>query len=260
MGDRDDRALVGLEVLFEPEHALGVEVVGGLVEEEQVGLLQEELREGDPATLTTGELRDGLVAGRGAQGVHRLLELRVEVPPVGRVDLLLEHAHLRKEGIEVRVGIGHERRDLVETVELALDRDAVLDVLQHGLRLVELRLLHEDADAEARSELRLAVGRRVEPRHDLEDGGLSGAVRTDHADLRTGQERHRDVVEDQLLAHRFAGTDHGVDVFGHNAPSLRGATSPGAHQSMGRVWPMRHVSPGTRGRTSAVGAGVDGPT
>src|SRR5690606_24992650 len=49
VGDRDDRALVRLEVLLEPEHALGVEVVRGLVEEQEIGLLQKELRQRDTA-------------------------------------------------------------------------------------------------------------------------------------------------------------------------------------------------------------------
>ena len=236
MGDRDDRALVRLQVLLEPEHALGVEVVGGLVEEKEVGLLQQELRERHAAALTTGELGDRLVARGRAQGIHRLLELGVEVPAVGGVDLLLQHAHLGQERVEVGVGVGHERGDLVEPVELALDRDAVLDVLQHGLRLVELGLLHEDADGEARGQLRLAVGGCVETRHDLEDRRLSGAVGADHADLRSRQERHRDIVEDQLLADRFAGTDHGVDVFGHNGPSLRGGSHRDRHTGLTSRW------------------------
>ena len=36
-------AVVGSQVLLKPEHALGVEVVGGLVEQQQVGLLQQQL-------------------------------------------------------------------------------------------------------------------------------------------------------------------------------------------------------------------------
>src|SRR5690606_32484357 len=106
-------------------------------------------------------------------------------------------------------------RDLVEAVELRLDGDAVLDVLDDGLGLVELGLLHEDADAEARRELRLAVGGGVETRHDLEDRGLARTVRADHADPGSRQERHRHVVEDELVAHLLAGAYHGVDVFGH---------------------------------------------
>ena len=42
----------------EPGDALDVEVVGGLVEHDQVGLADEQLGERDPAPLATGERRD----------------------------------------------------------------------------------------------------------------------------------------------------------------------------------------------------------
>ncbi len=104
MGDGDDRALVLLEVLLEPEHALGVEVVGGLVQQQQVGLLQQQLAQRDTAPLTAGEVGDLLIAGRAAQRVHRLLELGVQIPAVGCVDLRLEPAHLLHQRIEVGIG------------------------------------------------------------------------------------------------------------------------------------------------------------
>lgn len=148
MGHGHDGALVLGEVLLQPVHRLGVEVVGGLVEEQQVGLLEEELAERDAALLTAGEVGDGPVAGRAAQGVHGLLELGVEVPGVRVVQLLLQLAHL----FEQRVGVvgRHLLGDLVEPVELALDLgDAVLHVLQDRLRLVQRRLLEQDADGVA---------------------------------------------------------------------------------------------------------------
>ncbi|GAA3063615.1 hypothetical protein GCM10020000_53850 [Streptomyces olivoverticillatus] len=121
------------------------------------GGLQQQAAQGDAALLTTGEVVDLPVGGRAAQRVHGLLELRVEVPGVGVVELLLELAHL----LEQRVGVvgRHQLGDLVEPVELALDPgDAVLDVLQHRLGLVELRLLHQDAHGVARRQEGVTVG------------------------------------------------------------------------------------------------------
>ena len=146
MGDGDDGAGVGLEVLLEPEHRLGVEVVGRLVEQEQVGLLQEQLAQRDAAALTTGEVGHRRVRRRAAQGVHGLLELAVEVPRVGVVDVLLQLAHLGEQRVVVGVGVGHLGRDLVVAVELGLDlAGALLDVAEDGLVLVERRLLEQDA-------------------------------------------------------------------------------------------------------------------
>ena len=107
VGDGEYGTVVLRQVLLEPQHALGVEVVGGLVEQQQVGLLQQQLGQRDAALLTTGEVRDRRVAGRGAEGIHRLLELGVEVPGVGGVDLFLQGAHLGEQGVEVGVGLGH---------------------------------------------------------------------------------------------------------------------------------------------------------
>lgn len=149
VGDGDDGAGVLREVLLQPLHGLGVQVVGGLVEEQQVGGLQQQLAQRDAAALTTGEVGDRPVAGRAAQRVHGLLQLGVQVPRVGVVEVLLELAHL----LHQRVGVvgRHELGDLVEAVELAHGLGgAVLHVLQHGLGLVQRRLLEEHADGVAR--------------------------------------------------------------------------------------------------------------
>ena len=222
VGDGEDGARVARKVLFEPEDGFGVEVVGGLVEQEKVGLLQQQLAQRDAALLTTGEDGDIGVTGRAAQGVHGLLELGVDVPRVGRVDLLLELAHLLHEGVEVGVGFAHLGGDLVEPVEVDLDlAEAFLDVAAHVLLLVERWLLQQDADAVARGQACLAVAGLVEPRHDLEDGGLAGAVGADDADLGAGVERHRHVVEDHLVANGLARLGHGVDELSH-APEAIG--------------------------------------
>ncbi len=104
MGDGDDGAGVFLQVLLEPQHRLGVEVVGGLVEEEQVWGLEEQLAQGHPALLATGEHGDVGLGRRTAQRVHGLLELGVEVPRVAVVDLVLELGHLGAEHVVVGIG------------------------------------------------------------------------------------------------------------------------------------------------------------
>ncbi len=45
-------------------------------------------------------------------------KLAVEIPAVGRVDLVLELAHLGHESVEVGIGLGHLLADLVEAVDL----------------------------------------------------------------------------------------------------------------------------------------------
>ena len=118
VGDRDDGAGVLGQVLLQPLHALRVEVVGRLVEQQQVGLLQQQLAQRDPAALTAGELGDVGVRRRAAQRVHRQLQLGVDVPGVGVVELLLQPAHLVHQLVGV-VG-RHLLGDLVEPLQLRL--------------------------------------------------------------------------------------------------------------------------------------------
>ena len=58
VGDGQDGAGVRRQVVLQPLHRLGVEVVGGLVEQQQVGLLEQQLAQRDAAALTTGEVVD----------------------------------------------------------------------------------------------------------------------------------------------------------------------------------------------------------
>ncbi len=217
VGDRQDGARVGGQVLLEPQHALGVEVVGGLVEQQQVGLAQQQLAQRHATPLTTGQMGHRVVRRRAAQRVHRLLELRVDVPRVGGVELLLELAHLLHQLVGV-IG-GHQLGNLVVPVELGLDGNALFDVLPHGLGLVQRRLLQQDADARVVGQEGLAVVGLVQARHDPQDARLAGPVGAHHTDLGSGEEVQRDVVEDDLVAVRLADLFHRVDELSHAAVS-----------------------------------------
>ncbi len=146
-------------------------MVGGLIEQQQVRRLEQELAQRHATTLTTGEVDDGLVRWRTAQRVHRLLDLAVELPGVGGLDLVEQRLLLFQDLLEVGVGGAHLLVELlVAEHDVADDLDAVLDVLADGLGVVEHRLLHEHAHAVAGAELGVAVGRLVEPRHHLQHG------------------------------------------------------------------------------------------
>ena len=65
VGHRDDGALVVGQVALEPGHGLGVEVVGGLVEQQQVGLAQQQAAQGHAPALAAAQRRD-VGVGRAA--------------------------------------------------------------------------------------------------------------------------------------------------------------------------------------------------
>ena len=216
MGDGQHGAGVGLEVALQPVHRLGVQVVGRLVEQQQVGLLQQQLAQRDPAPLAAGEHVDHGVRRRAAQRVHRLLELGVDVPGVAVVELGLHVAHLRHQRVEVGVRLGHGHAQLVHPGLQPLDvGDGLLDVLQHRLALGQRRLLQQDADARVLGQHGVAVVGLVQAGHQLEQRGLAGAVGADDADLGAREERQGDVVEHDLVAQRLADVVHGVDELRH---------------------------------------------
>ena len=214
--DGQHRAGVVPQELLEPEHRFRVQVVRGLVEQQQVGRLEQQAAERHAAPLAAGEVVDRFVGVGALQRVHGLGELAVKVPAVRGVDLGLELAHLLHERVEVGVGLGHLHADGVEALHLREDvAEGLLDVLEDRLILVEGRFLEQDAHGIARREARLAVRDLLEAGHGLEQGGLAHAVRPHDADLRAGVERQRHVVEDDLVAVRLAGLMHLVNEFWH---------------------------------------------
>ena len=210
VGHQHDAAGILLEIALEPGDGLGVEMVGRLVEQQDVGLGQQQLGQRHAPLLAARELRDIGVARRTAQRVERLLHLRIEVPQALRLDLVLQLGHL--------VGglVGVVGGDLVVAVDQRLLlRHALHGVAQHVLAGVELRLLRQVADAHALGRPGLADEVLELARHDLEQRRLARAVQAHHADLGAGEERQRDVLQD-LLAPRIGLGElvHVIDVLG----------------------------------------------
>src|SRR5271166_736187 len=80
VGDDEDRARVGAQMAFEPVDRFGVEMVGRLVEQQQVRLFQQQSAERDAAPLAARKRADVGIVRRAAERVHRLLDLTVEIP------------------------------------------------------------------------------------------------------------------------------------------------------------------------------------
>ena len=216
-----------LQVPLQPGDRLGVEVVGRLVQQQDVGLGQQQPAERHAAPLAAGEDGDGRVAGRTAQRVHRLLQPAVQRPGVVLVDLLLHPRLLVQERFHV---IGIDRAEpLVDLVVLAQQvhdgLHRLLDDLAHRLAGIELRLLRQQAARVALGEHRLAQVVLVHAGHDAQQGALARAVQTEHADLGAVEEAERDVAQ-HLPVGRVDAPDahHRVDDllgFGHGGGSWR---------------------------------------
>ena len=215
MGDDEDRARIGAQMALQPVDRLGVEMVGRLVEQQEVGLLEQEAAERDAAALAAGELGHIGIVRRAAERVHRLLDLALEIPQALGLDLVLKARHF----VRGLVGIVHG--ELVVAVEDRL----LLFHAEHGVALhveggVEVGLLRKVADLRALGDEAFTGEFGVQPSHDAHERRLARAVDAEHADFRVRVEGEIDVVE-HLLAGRIGlgKTSHVIDELarGHGA-------------------------------------------
>jgi hypothetical protein len=190
VGDRDNGAFVFLQEAFEPGDRLGVEVIRRFVKQQEIRRLEKQSAERNAAALATRQLRHLRVRRWTTQGVHRQLELRIDVPCVHRVNAILQSPLLFEELVH-RFGrhvLGKLHVELVVPIEQSLDfRDTLLDVPFHVLRCVETWLLWEESDADPVSGKRLADEFVILAGHDLQQRALAGTVQPEDADLRAGQ-------------------------------------------------------------------------
>ena len=222
--DADDGAGVLVQEALQPRYGFRIEVVGRLIKQQQVGARQQQATERHAALLTAGEVINRRIRRRTAQGVHGDFERAVQIPAVGGVDLLLQLAHFHVEvvhGVVVGIRISGQGNDFVEAVEDGFGlRHCEHDVLTHGQGRVELRLLRQVADLGTLRRPGFAVVLAVQPGHDLHEGGFTGTVQADDADLRAGQEAQVHVLEDFLAAREhLPQAFHDIDVLiaGHCA-------------------------------------------
>ena len=218
VGDDQDGAGIVAQMAFQPIDGLGVEMVRGLVEQQQLGLLEQQPAERDAAALAAGELGHVGVVRRTAQRVHRLVDLGVEIPQPLGLDLVLQLGHLVRGLVRVVHG-----EFVVAIEDRLLRRDALHHVLAHGLARIELRLLLQIADARALGHPALAGELLVDAGHDAQQRRFAGAVDAEHADLGVGIERQVDVLQDLAVARIGLGEAfHVIDeLTGHPATFLK---------------------------------------
>lgn len=202
VGDGDDRAFVLLQMCLEPLDAFGVEVVGGFVEEEDVGLAEQQAAEGHAAPLAAGKGSDDGLRGRALEGVHRSFELGVDFPAAAVVDFLGEFSLALDEGVHLVVVEGFAEFGgylVVFGEEVHYLLDAFLDDLEDGLVFVHLWFLFEVADADSGGPYDFALIRFLYSGYNLQQCGFTGAVKADNADFGAVEERQVNVLEDDLV-------------------------------------------------------------
>ena len=178
VGDQDDRGVEAREVALEPLERRDVEVVGGLVEQQQVGVAGERPGERGARELAAGEgaqLAVELLV-REAQAVQRGERLRAPVPAARVLEAGLGDGIAPKQ---VRIARVLRHRALDRSQPL-LERDQVGAAGEHVVAQRQTRLprrpLVVERDASALLEDELAAVDRVLRGQHAQQGGLPGPV------------------------------------------------------------------------------------
>ncbi len=222
---------------LQPLEGRDVEVVGGLVQHEQVGVGHQQPSQGHAGLLAAGQLRRLVVpqVRRDAQPGQRLLHPLVEVVAIGGLEAVAQG------------GIGR-RLHALSPAGLQLG-----ELPFHALHLggttahdgphvrgpdharVQVRFLREQLHARALGQVDPAAVRLLVPGDDLQQGRLARTVAADQTHALAARQRGRDRVEDDEVADLATHPIEAEDGHGPSVPAIRA----------GRVPP-----PGPRGPTS----------
>jgi hypothetical protein len=211
VADHDQPALVVLQELAQPHDAVGIEVVGRLVEDHRLRVGEQDARELDAAALTTGEglqrliedpIREREVVGDGCR--LRLGRIAAEgFEPLGEVRELA-HRLLGDRaigGCHVLGGLRHPELNRTEATGIQ-DPSARQHLGVTGTRVLgqipELTRLRNLA----------AGGQHVAGEH-LGERGLAGAVASDQPDLVAVGDAERHVLHQEACAHADLKVVHG---------------------------------------------------
>jgi len=178
-------------------------VVGRLVQQQNVRLLEQQPAQGHPPTFAARDHFDRRLAGRAAQSIHGHFEARVQVPGVQRVQFFLDGA-LAREGF-IHLFVGHRLGEFfIDAIELLDERHRVtnglLDHLPDRLGFVQPRFLFEKADGQSGRDHGLAHELRVHAGQDAQQRALARAVQPEHPDLGAVEIGQRDVLSTGRLS------------------------------------------------------------
>src|ERR1019366_2739481 len=205
-----------------PGGGVGVEMVGGLVENGDVWARHEELRERDAPSLPSAALAAWTLDVADAQLVQEAERFVPPLPAAETVDRVVELGLLVDERLIVGARAEQRRDGLVTRARRCPGGERRFDDgARAGVR-VELRLLREVPDREPSPHAHGPPVGLLGPREDLGERRLSRAVRADQPDLLPARQRERGIFEDDL------GTEGLAEVLGSEGGQDREPPGAGA--------------------------------
>ena len=176
-------------------------MVGRLVEQEHIGLLEKKTTESHTTALTTGEIGDWPVAGRTTKRTHCTVELGIHIPCVGGINDIL-HLSLALHQFVHLVGIAIVFLKTEFLIDFLIFGKGFIDLLHSFLHilldclcLVEGRILRQIANGISRTPYHLALCGLLNTGNDFHQCRFSGTIKTYDTDFRTIEEREVNVLQ-----------------------------------------------------------------
>ncbi len=183
VADEQQCVLAVEQEALQPLYRLDVEVVGRLVEEQDVGFAQQDFGEFDAHAPTAGELacRAVEVLGFEAEARQRAFDFGVAVRVARHGQLLVEVRHFLDEvAVLLAFVVRAFGQLLVEALHVLLQSDGVgkglFGLLPYGHAIGEHHHLGQVADGEVLGLVHTAAGRLLQAGYDFEHCALAGAV------------------------------------------------------------------------------------
>jgi len=198
MRDEQDGAGMVSDRILEPLDRADVEMIGRLVEQQQLGIRDERLRERRTPPPAARQVAHALL-GRQPELAYDGADAHADVPAAAGVDLALQRLEFLQRGPVMRIRCG-QRLEPCDSRELG--RHAMRNVIAHELGRFVGQLLLEQARAQMGGLLDGAVVGLLFTGNQLERRRLPGAVAPDQANALTRLDGELGVDEDALLAER----------------------------------------------------------
>ena len=176
-------------------------MVGRLIEQKHVGLLQQQPAESHATTLTTREVLHAPIARRTVERRHRTVKLRIHVPSIGGIDDILQlgltlHKFVHLVCILIVFWQSKLHVDVIIFSKCIVYMLHTLhDVLLDGLLLVKRRILRQIADRITWTPHDIALILLVDTGNNLHKGRFTGTVKSDNTNLRPIEKAEIDVLE-----------------------------------------------------------------
>ena len=137
VGDKHQGPAKTLQKALQPLHPMGIEVVGGFIQQQHIGIGHQGSGQGHPLAIAPGEVAHPPLTIADAKPLQHFLALVLEIPGIQGVHAALQIAQLGQEG-GIMGGVGH---GLAEPQVLAHQRHffatAGEHLLEHGALLIQ---------------------------------------------------------------------------------------------------------------------------